>query len=232
MPFYYFDAYTIPLILVMIFVAWAQVKVKTTFTKYQNVATARGMTGAEAARQILSANGITNVRVEPINGELTDHYSPKENVIRLSEPVYAASSAAAVGVAAHEAGHAVQYAKGYFPMKIRSAIIPMTQFGSRFAMPLFLLGLVLSIGPLVYVGVALFFFSVLFQMITLPVEFNASRRALAALKSTGYYSQDELSAARKVLTAAALTYVGAMLTALVQFLRLLAIAGRGRNNRR
>lgn len=140
------------------------------------------------------------------------------------------SSAAAVGVAAHEAGHAVQHAKGYFPMKIRSAIIPVTQFGSQFAGPLFLIGLVLSIGPLVYVGLALFFFSVLFQLVTLPVEFNASRRALAALKSTGCYSSEELSAARKVLTAAAMTYVGALATALVQFLRLLAIAGRGNRN--
>lgn len=226
MPFFYFDAFTLPLVAVMIFVAWAQFSVKSTFSKYAKVATARGMTGAEAAQQILMANGITNVRIEPIKGELTDHYSPTEGVIRLSEPVCNVSSAAAVGVAAHEAGHAVQYAKGYFPMKLRSFIIPATQLGSKLAMPLFLLGFVLSFGFLVDIGVALFFFSVLFQVVTLPVEFNASRRALAALKSTGYYSDDELAAARKVLTAAAMTYVGAMLTALVQFLRLLAIANR------
>ena len=229
MPFLYFDAFTLPLIAVMIFVAWAQFSVKSTFSKYAKVATARGMTGAEAAQQILLANGITNVRIEPIKGELTDHYSPNEQVIRLSEPVCNVSSAAAIGVAAHEAGHAVQYATGYFPMKIRSLIIPATQFGSKLAMPLFLLGLVLSFGFLVDIGVALFFFSVLFQVVTLPVEFNASRRALAALKSTGYYSSDELAAARKVLTAAAMTYVGAMLTALLQFLRLLAIANNRRN---
>lgn len=229
MPFLYFDAFTLPLIAVMIFVAWAQFSVKSTFSKYAKVATARGMTGAEAAQQILLANGITNVRIEPIKGELTDHYSPNEQVIRLSEPVCNVSSAAAIGVAAHEAGHAVQYATGYFPMKIRSLIIPATQFGSKLAMPLFLLGVVLSFGFLVDIGVALFFFSVLFQVVTLPVEFNASRRALAALKSTGYYSSDELAAARKVLTAAAMTYVGAMLTALLQFLRLLAIANNRRN---
>lgn len=222
----FFDAYTIPLIAVMIFVAWAQVSVKTTFAKYAKVATARGMTGAEAAQQILFANGITNIRIEPIKGELTDHYSPNEGVIRLSEPVFNVSSAAAVGVAAHEAGHAVQYAKGYGPMKLRAMIIPVTQLGSRLAMPLFALGLIMSFGILVDIGVALFFFSVLFQVVTLPVEFNASSRALSALKSTGYYSSDELAAAKKVLTAAAMTYVGAMLTALVQFLRLLSIARR------
>ena len=226
MPLYYFDAYTILLIPVMIFVIWAQMRVKTTFAKYAKVATARGMTGAEAARQILAANGITNVRVETIAGELNDHYSPNEGVIRLSEPVYDKATVAAVGVAAHEAGHAVQYAVGYFPMKLRALIIPVTQIGSRLAMPLFLLGLVLSFGFLLDIGIVLFFFSVLFQLITLPVEFNASRRAIAALESTGYYAQNELKDARRVLTAAAMTYVGALATALVQFLRLLAIANR------
>lgn len=222
----YFDAFTLPLLAVMIFVAWAQFKVKSTFSQYAKVATARGMTGAEAAQQILLANGITNVRIEPIQGELTDHYSPNEQVIRLSEPVCHVASVAAVGVAAHEAGHAVQYAKGYAPMKLRALIIPATQLGSRLAMPLFLAGLLLSFGILVDIGVALFFFSVLFQLVTLPVEFNASRRALEALRSTGYYSQEELAGSRRVLTAAAMTYVGALLTALVQFLRLLAIANR------
>lgn len=226
MPYYTFDAYTLLLIPVMLFVLWAQYRVKSTFSKYAKVATARGMTGAEAAQQILAANGITDVRIESVAGELTDHYSPTEGVIRLSEPVCHVASAAAVGVAAHEAGHAVQYATGYLPMKLRSVIIPVTQFGSKCAMPLFILGLVLSFGILVDIGIALFFFSVLFQLITLPVEFNASRRALAALRSTGYYSDDELKAARKVLTAAAMTYVGALATALVQFLRLLSIANR------
>ena len=231
MPYFYFDSFTLPLIVVTIFVIWAQISVKSTFAKYQKVATARGMTGAEAAQQILQGNGITNVRIEAIKGELTDHYSPGEGVIRLSEPVCHASNAAAIGVAAHEAGHAVQYATGYFPMKLRALIIPATQFGTWAAMPLFLLGLVLSVGILVDIGIALFFFSVLFQLITLPVEFNASRRALAALKATGYYSRDELTAARKVLTAAAMTYVGALAMALVQFLRLLAIAGNRRDRR-
>ena len=222
----YFDAFTLPLLAVMIFVAWAQFKVKSTFSQYAKAATTRGMTGAEAAQQILQANGITNVRIEQIAGELTDHYSPNEQVIRLSEPVCNVASVAAVGVAAHEAGHAVQYAKGYGPMKLRAMIIPATQIGSRLAMPLFLAGILLSFGFLVDIGVALFFFSVLFQIVTLPVEFNASRRALEALRSTGYYSSEELAGARRVLTAAAMTYVGALLTALVQFLRLLAIANR------
>lgn len=222
----YFDAFTLPLLAVMIFVAWAQFKVKSTFSQYAKVATSRGMTGAEAARQILQANGITDVRIEPTAGELTDHYSPNEQVIRLSEPVCHVASVAAVGVAAHEAGHAVQYAKGYGPMKLRALIIPATQIGSRLAMPLFLAGIVLSFGFLVDIGVVLFFFSVLFQLVTLPVEFNASRRAMEALRATGYYSKEELSGARRVLTAAAMTYVGALLTALVQFLRLLAIANR------
>ncbi len=224
----YLDWYTLLLIPVMIFVLWAQFRVKSTFAKYAKVATDRGMTGAEAARQILAANGITDIRVEPIAGELTDHYSPNERVIRLSEPVYDAASVAAVGVAAHEAGHAVQYAVGYFPMKLRAMIIPVTQIGSRLAMPLFLLGLVLSFGFLLDLGLILFFFAVLFQLITLPVEFNASRRAIAALESTGYYSRDELKSARRVLSAAAMTYVGALATALVQFLRLLALANRRR----
>ena len=217
----YFDAFTLPLLAVMIFVAWAQFKVKSTFSQYAKVATSRGMTGAEAARQILQANGITDVRIEPTAGELTDHYSPGEQVIRLSEPVCHVASVAAVGV-----GHAVQYAKGYGPMKLRALIIPATQIGSRLAMPLFLAGIVLSFGFLVDIGVVLFFFSVLFQLVTLPVEFNASRRAMEALRATGYYSKEELSGARRVLTAAAMTYVGALLTALVQFLRLLAIANR------
>lgn len=222
----YFDAFTLPLLAVMIFVAWAQFKVKSTFSQYAKVATTRGMTGAEAAQQILQANGITNVRIEQIAGELTDHYSPNEQVIRLSEPVCNVASVAAVGVAAHEAGHAVQYAVGYGPMKLRAMIIPATQIGSKLAMPLFLAGILLSFGFLADIGVALFFFSVLFQLVTLPVEFNASRRALEALRSTGYYSNEELAGSRRVLTAAAMTYVGALLTALVQFLRLLAIANR------
>ena len=222
----YFDAFTLPLLALMIFVAWAQFKVKSTFSQYAKVATTRGMTGAEAAQQILQANGITNVRIEQIAGELTDHYSPNEQVIRLSEPVCNVASVAAVGVAAHEAGHAVQYAVGYGPMKLRAMIIPATQIGSKLAMPLFLAGILLSFGFLADIGVALFFFSVLFQLVTLPVEFNASRRALEALRSTGYYSNEELAGSRRVLTAAAMTYVGALLTALVQFLRLLAIANR------
>lgn len=216
------------LIAVMIFVAWAQMSVKTTFAKYTKVATLHGQTGYDAARCILDANGLHHVRIEQVKGELTDHYSPKEQVIRLSDPVYGVASAAAVGVAAHEAGHAVQNAVGYFPMKLRTMIIPVTQFGSSAAIPLFLMGLVFSFGFLVDLGLALFFFSVLFQLVTLPVEFNASNRAMAALRQSGAYSEEELKSARKVLTAAAMTYVGALAVALVQFLRLLAMANSRR----
>lgn len=214
------------LIAAMIFVAWAQISVKTTFAKYSKVPTGRGQTGHDAARCILNANGLGHVSIQPIGGELTDHYSPAERVIRLSEPVYGVASAAAVGVAAHEAGHAVQNAVGYFPMKLRAMIIPVTRFGSGAAIPLFFLGLVLSFGILIDIGLGLFFFSVLFQLITLPVEFNASRRAMAALRESGAYSEEELYAARKVLTAAAMTYVGALAVSMLQFLRLLSMARR------
>lgn len=229
MPYFY-DSTILLMIPVMIFVIWAQANVKSTYAKYAKVPTLRGLTGADAARCILDANGLNHIRIESIAGELTDHYSPNEGVIRLSEPVIGVASAAAVGVAAHEAGHAVQHATGYFPMKLRSMIIPITQFGSRAAMPLFLIGLMAGFGILVDLGLAFFFFSVLFQLITLPVEFNASNRALAALRASGSYSEEELRAARKVLTAAALTYVGALASALVSFLRLVLIAG-GRRRR-
>ena len=214
------------LIAVMIFVAWAQMSVKTTFAKYTKVATLHGQTGYDAARCILDANGLHHVRIEQVKGELTDHYSPKEQVIRLSDPVYGVASAAAVGVAAHEAGHAVQNAVGYFPMKLRTMIIPVTQFGSSAAIPLFLMGLVFSFGFLVDLGLALFFFSVLFQLVTLPVEFNASRRAMTILADSGRFTDDQLRASRKVLSAAALTYVAAMASALLSLLRLIVILNR------
>ena len=214
------------LIAAMIFVAWAQISVKTTFAKYSKVATRNGQTGHDAARCILDANGLQNIPIQPVGGELTDHYSPAEQVIRLSQPVYGVASAAAVGVAAHEAGHAVQNAEGYFPMKLRAVIIPVTRFGSGAAIPLFFLGLFLSFGILLDIVLGLFFFSVLFQLITLPVEFNASSRAMAALRESGAYSEEELHAARKVLTAAAMTYVGALAVSMLQFLRLLSIARR------
>ena len=220
------DYIYILLIAAMIFVAWAQVSVKTTFAKYSKIPTGNGQTGQDAARCILDANGLQHISVQPVAGELTDHYSPTEQVIRLSQPVYGVASAAAVGVAAHEAGHAVQNAVGYFPMKLRAMIIPITKFGSGAAIPLFILGLALSFGFLIDIGLGLFFFSVLFQLVTLPVEFNASSRAMVALRESGAYSEEELRAARKVLTAAAMTYVGALAVSMVQFLRLLSMARR------
>ncbi|MBQ8275069.1 MAG: zinc metallopeptidase [Clostridia bacterium] len=220
------DYIYILLIAALIFVTWAQISVKTTFAKYSKIPTRSGQTGQDAARCILDTNGLQHIPVQPVGGELTDHYSPTEQVIRLSQPVYGVASAAAVGVAAHEAGHAVQNAVGYFPMKLRAMIIPITRFGSGAAIPLFFLGLFLSFGILIDIGLGLFFFSVLFQLITLPVEFNASSRAMAALRESGAYSEEELHAARKVLTAAAMTYVGALAVSMLQFLRLLSMARR------
>ncbi|MBQ4606421.1 MAG: zinc metallopeptidase [Clostridia bacterium] len=232
MPYYYGFDYTYlifclpPLLLAM----WAQHKVKSTFAQYSKVASDRGMTGRDAARLILDANGLYHVPVTQMAGELTDHFDPKDNVIRLSDPVCNVRSVAAVGVAAHEAGHAVQHAVGYAPMKWRSALVPMANFGSNLAMPLVLLGIVLSFETLAYVGVILFSATALFQLVTLPVELDASRRALAALEGSGM-SAEGLNGAKKVLTAAALTYVAALLTAVGNLLRLLTLVRRNDDRR-
>lgn len=214
----------------VIFAMWAQFNVKGTFNKYAKIKTKSGMTGAMAARQILDKNGLSNVRIERIAGELSDHFNPKNNTVFLSESVYAADSAAAVGVAAHEAGHAVQYAVGYSPMKFRAAIIPITNIGSNLAMPLILLGIILSYPTIALIGVAAFGLSTLFQLVTLPVEFNASRRAMVALASANL-DDGELKNARKVLTAAALTYVAALAVSLANLIRLFLIANSGRRRR-
>ena len=184
MPYFYgFDfTYLIFCVPPLLLALWAQYKVKSTFSHFSKVASDRGMTGRDAARLILDANGLQNVPVSQISGQLTDHFDPKENVIRLSDPVYNVRSVAAVGVAAHEAGHAVQYAVGYSPMKLRSALVPVTNIGSNLAMPLVLLGILLSFETLAYLGVILFSATAIFQLVTLPVEFDASRRALAALE--------------------------------------------------
>ncbi|MCR4904726.1 MAG: zinc metallopeptidase [Clostridiales bacterium] len=211
----------------LIFALWAQFRVKSAFSKYSKVPSDRGMTGADAARMVLNANGIGDVRIERVNGELTDHYDPKANVIRLSNSTYDARTAAAVGVAAHEAGHAAQYASQYLPIKIRASILPVTNIGSNLAFPIVLIGLLFSFQPLLYIGVAFFGLAVIFQLVTLPVEFNASRRALECLSASGL-SEESVKAAKKVLTAAALTYVAALATAIGNFLRLLSIANRGR----
>ncbi|MCI7233667.1 MAG: zinc metallopeptidase [Oscillospiraceae bacterium] len=224
----YWDSTIIILIPAIIFSIVAQVMVKSAFSEYSKVRNSRGLTGADAAREILDRNGLTNVRIEHISGSLTDHYDPKANVIRLSDDVYGSATVAAVGVAAHEAGHAVQYAEGYYPIKIRNAIIPVTRFGSSLSTPLVILGLVLSLDFLITAGILLFCAVVLFQAITLPVEFNASGRALKTLRSSHFLEDDEMKGARSVLTAAAMTYVAAMLSALLSLVRLLVISGRRR----
>ncbi len=237
MPYFYgFDMTYIVLVLpCMILSLIASSSVNSTFRKYSKQLSSRGLTGAEAASRVLYANGVRDVRIEHVAGNLTDHYSPKENVIRLSDDVYSSTSTAAIGVACHEAGHAVQYAQNYFPIKLRAAIIPVTNIGSKLAMPLILLGLLLTfLGELsyffVYLGIACFGFSFVFQIITLPVEFNASRRALQAIESNELLTSEERKGARKTLTAAAMTYVAATALALAQLLRLIAIFGRRRRD--
>ena len=230
MPFYYYFDPTMLIVLpALIFALWAQIRVKSTYSKYNKLNTRNGVTGFDAARRILDANGLYNVGIERIAGELTDHYDPRANVIRLSAAVYSSTSAAAVGVAAHEAGHAVQHAVGYFPIKLRSSVIKITNFGSMMAMPLFIIGLLLASQPLMYFGIILYSLVAVFQLITLPVEFNASSRAMAALSTSGRFSNEELRASKKVLSAAALTYVAALASSLLSLLRLIVIAnGRSR----
>ncbi len=232
MPFFYgidmtYIIYVLPALLLAL---WAQFNVKSTFAKYSKVASDGGMTGRDAARLILDANGLHHVQVTHVQGELTDHFDPKANIIRLSDATYNAATAAAVGVAAHEAGHAVQYAEGYVPMKIRSAIIPATNIGSNLAIPLVLLGIVFSAPSIAYIGVLLFALSVVFQLVTPPVESNASRRAVAAIRESGRVSDEGVGAAKKVLTAAALTYVAALAVALGNLLRLITLANRSRRD--
>lgn len=230
MPYLYIDSWYIILVVpAMLLALWAQINVNSTFSRYSKVTAPSGMTGAESARRVLEANGVVGVRIERISGNLTDHFDPKTNTIRLSENVYDATTVSAVGVAAHEAGHAVQYAVGYSPMKLRAAIIPATNIGSQLAMPLVLLGLILSSAMLVDIGILAFSMSTLFQLVTLPVEFNASRRAVAALES-GCASGTEVKGAKAVLRAAALTYVAALAVSLASLLRLILLFG-GRNRR-
>ncbi len=230
----YFDwTYVILVLPCMLIAMWASANVNSTFKKYSKQYSMRRITGAQAAQRVLSHNGVTGVRIERISGNLTDHFDPKTNVIRLSDSVYDATSTAAIGVACHEAGHAVQYARNYAPIKLRSAIVPITNIGSKLSMPLILLGLVLSfLGnfsyTLVYLGIACFGLSLVFQLVTLPVEFNASRRAMNAIADAELLTQEEQRGARKTLTAAALTYVAATAVALAQLLRLIILFGGGR----
>ena len=230
---FFYDYYwliLIPVVVAMI----ASANVNSTYRKYQQVANSRGLTGEMAARKILDANGLFNVRIEHIAGKLSDHFDPRDNVVRLSDSTFASSSVAAVGVAAHEVGHAIQYAKGYAPMKLRSAVIPLTNIGSTLSYPLVILGLIFNsaLGDLfINLGIVLFLTVVVFQFATRFVEFNASSRAMKTLESDNILEGDELSMSRKVLTAAALTYVAALFTAIINLLRLLLIAnGRNRRN--
>jgi len=237
MPYYYgFDWTYLVLVLPCVFLSlWASANVNSTFKKYSKQYSSRRLTGAEAAQRVLSANGVRGVRIERVSGSLTDHYDPSTNVIRLSDSVYSNTSTAAIGVACHEAGHAVQYAENYAPIKLRAAIIPLTNFGSKIAMPLILAGILMTFlgsfsDTLVYLGIAAFGMSLVFQLVTLPVEFNASRRAMQAIEASGILTEAEQRGARKTLKAAALTYVAATAVALAQLIRLIAIFG-GRRRR-
>ena len=233
MPYFYgFDwtylVFVLPCVLLSL---WASSSVKSTFNKYSSQYSLRRITGADAARRVLAHNGVGGVRIERVSGSLTDHYDPSSNVIRLSDTVFDSTSTAAIGVACHEAGHAVQYAQNYAPIKLRAVIIPVTNIGSKLAMPLILLGVLLTFlesfsFTLIYLGIACFGLSLVFQLITLPVEFNASRRAIAAIEQGGILTQEEQIGAKKTLKAAAMTYVAATAVALAQLVRLLIIFGR------
>ena len=222
---YYFDPTYILLIIGMILSLAASARVKSTFAIYSRVRSASGLTGAEAARRILRMAGITDVVVVPISGSLTDHYDPGTKKLALSQDVYGKTSVAAIGVAAHECGHAIQDAVNYAPLNIRTAIVPAANIGSTLSWPLFLAGLVFSIRPLLTVGILLFSLAVLFQLVTLPVEFNASARALKMLGNNRLIAQEEVKGAQKVLVAAALTYVAALAASVLQLLRLIILAG-------
>lgn len=222
---YYFDPTYVLLIIGMLLSMAASARVKSTFSIYSRVRSASGMTGADAARRILRMAGITDVTVVPISGSLTDHYDPANKRLALSQDVYDRTSVAAIGVAAHECGHAIQDAQNYVPLNLRSAIVPVANIGATLSWPLFLAGLLLSVRPLLTLGILLFSFAVLFQLVTLPVEFNASARALKMLGSSGMLGPDEVKGAKKVLTAAALTYVAALASSILQLLRLIILAG-------
>lgn len=227
---FFYDSTYILVIIAFALSMFASFGVKSTFARYKKVQTSRGITGEMAARRILDMNGLGHIRVERVSGELTDHFDPKNNVIRLSDATYADSSVAAVGVAAHEAGHAVQHAVGYVPIKIRNSIVPIVNIGSQLSMPLFFIGLLLGFTGLAFLGVILFSFALVFQLITLPVEFNASRRAIKILDESMMLYEDEVKPAKKVLRAAAMTYVAAVASTALQLLRLLLILnGRRRD---
>lgn len=224
---YYFDPTYILIIIAAIISLIAQWRVNSAFSKYSRVVSMSGMTGAQAARMILQSNGINDVSVQRISGKLTDHYNPSTKVLNLSESVYGSTSVAAIGVAAHECGHAIQHARGYFPLSLRTALVPVANIGSQLSWVFIIVGAILSFNQtLITIGIIMFSAAVLFQLVTLPVEFNASARALEQLESNGILYRDEVSQTRKVLSAAALTYVAAAATAILQLLRLIILFGR------
>ena len=220
-----FDGTYVLIILAFLISALVSAKMNATFSKYSKVRSYCGMTGAQAAQRILSSAGIYDVRIEHVSGKLTDHYDPSNKVLRLSDAVYGNTSIAAIGVAAHECGHAVQHARNYVPLSVRSAIVPVANFGSQLSWPLFLAGLIFSFRPLLMIGILLFCAALLFQIVTLPVEFNASARALRMLDETGIMGRQEIRGTKKVLRAAAMTYVAAVIGSLLQLLRLLILSG-------
>lgn len=227
--YYYFDPTWFWLLPGIILSAVASILVNRTFAKYSDVRASSGATAAQVSASMLRDAGLSDVQVLPVSGNLTDNYNPQKRTLNLSQPVYNSDSISALGVAAHEAGHALQDATNYAPLKLRSAMVPVTTLTSNAAVPLFLVGLLFSWQPLVNIGIICFAVAVVFSLVTLPVEFNASSRALAALESGGFLTREENAQAKKVLQAAALTYVASALTAILQLVRLLALSG---NNRR
>ncbi len=230
MWWFFIDYWYLVLVLpAMILAIGAQIKVKTTYSKYSKVRNDRGYTAAQVARMILDKNGLYDVKIERVSGDLTDHFDPRTNVVRLSQSVHDSVSVAAIGVAAHEVGHAVQYAESYAPMKLRSAIIPVTNIGASLSPLFILIGALMVFYPLIYFGIILYSLMAVFQLVTLPVEFNASARALRTLDRDAILSRDEVGSAKKVLGAAAMTYVAALIVSLANILRLLLIFGGRRD---
>ena len=227
--YFYWDSTYILVVIGAIICLLASAKVKTTYAKYSKYRSMSGLTGAQAAERILHNAGIYDVRIGHISGNLTDHYDPRNNTLRLSDGVYGSSSVAAIGIAAHECGHAMQQHEGYAPLVLRSALVPVVNLGSNLYFPIFLLGLLFSWEPLIYVGIACFALTLVFSLVTLPVEFNASGRALRVLDQQGYLSPEEMDGARAVLSAAAMTYVAAAISSLLQLVRLLIIARNRRD---
>ncbi len=235
---FYLDIWYLIIVLPFVLLAlYASYKVKSTFNRYERVETQNRLSGADAARMVLRENGVLDVRIERCEGELTDHFDPRNNTIYLSDKVYAGTSAAACGVAAHEAGHAVQHAEEYLPGKLRTSLVPVTNIGSSIGMWLIMIGILLCFLAEIFVyvayfGIALFSLTALFQLVTLPVEFDASRRAMSAIRASGQFSDEEATGARRVLTAAAMTYVAALAVSLAQILRLLLVVAQySRRNR-